>query len=157
MTSSIEATAGDHDALAAQNATGSVLFPTPPSLSTPVNPSSPSRARAESQSHFRLRPALAAFQNTFISRRRASSVSDGASQHSNSIAHSPHLTRFVGLGMEPRARTSSTATIVPPNMKRCPSALDFPILESPDEAMSRAPRIPSFVSTASNPASPRSP
>ncbi|KAG8727132.1 hypothetical protein FRC12_022785, partial [Ceratobasidium sp. 428] len=70
--------------------------------------------------------------------------SDGASQHSNSIAHSPHLTRFVGLGMEPRARTSSTATIVPPNMKRCPSALDFPILESPDEAMSRAPRIPSF-------------
>ncbi|KAG9124203.1 hypothetical protein FRC07_012412 [Ceratobasidium sp. 392] len=144
MASSIEATGADHDAPAAQNTASSVLFPTPPALSSPVDPSPQSRARADSQSHFRLRPALAALQNTFISRRRASSVSDAASQHSNSVAHSPHLARFVGLGMEPRPRTSSTATVVPPNMKRYQSALDFSIMESPDEVMSRAPRIPSF-------------
>ncbi|QRV92487.1 hypothetical protein RhiJN_20505 [Ceratobasidium sp. AG-Ba] len=142
-----EASSIDHGARAAQDTP--VSFPT---ICTPVDPSFHSRPRADSQSHFRLRPALAALQNTFISRRRASSVSDAASQRSASIAHSAHLARFVGLGAEPRPRTSSTATVTVksislparPNTKRHPSALDFPILESPDEAMSRAPRIPSF-------------
>ncbi|KAG9103634.1 hypothetical protein FRC06_009292 [Ceratobasidium sp. 370] len=145
MASSIEATGAEHAARAAQNTMDSVLFPTPlPALCTPVDPFPQPRARADSQSHFRLRPALAALQNTFISRRRASSVSDAASQNSISIARSPHLTRFVGLGVEPRPRTSSSASVMYPNVKRYPSALDLPILESPDETMSRAPRIPSF-------------
>ncbi|KAG8745861.1 hypothetical protein FRC10_006888 [Ceratobasidium sp. 414] len=144
MASNMEAGA-EHATRAAQNAPDSVIFPTPPpALCAPVGPFPQLRARADSQSHFRLRPALTALQNTFISRRRASSVSDAASQNSDSAARSSHLVRFVGLGMEPRPRTNSSATVVPPHVKRCPSALDFAILESPDEAMSRAPRIPSF-------------
>ncbi|KAG9084546.1 hypothetical protein FS749_005138 [Ceratobasidium sp. UAMH 11750] len=138
MANSIEATG----AQAAQTTTDSEL---PPSvLCTPVDPFPQPRARADSQSHFSLRPALTALQNTFISRRRASSVSDAASQNSASI-RSSHPARFAGLGMEPRPRTNSSATVVPPNVKRYPSALDFSIMESPDEAMSRAPRIPSFL------------
>ncbi|CAE6415811.1 unnamed protein product [Rhizoctonia solani] len=104
-----------------------MLFPPTPAFS---------RARADS---FSIRPALAVLQNTFGGRKRATSVSDSASQHSK--PRSPVFTRFPIL--DPRPRTTSTATVVPPSAKPYPS-LTVPIVESPDESISRAPRIPSF-------------
>ncbi|CAE6523054.1 unnamed protein product [Rhizoctonia solani] len=108
------------------------LFPPAPVLS---------RTRADS---FSIRPALAALQNTFGGRKRAASVSDNASQCSKS--RSPVFALFPGL--DPRPRTTSTATIVPPNAKAYPSDT-FPIVES-DESMTRAPRIPSFYDMDTN-------
>lgn len=159
---SIEAT---DDLRVAQKAAAPVLFPTPPAaLQVPLV--CDSRSRVDSQAHFGIRPALAALQNTFTSRPRASS--DAASR--SSVIRSPHFTRFMGL--EPRPRTGSSATAMvsnyltihvpalltsaqPQNAKVYPSALSFPIVESPDDHASRAPRIPSFVSTtAFNPTPP---
>ncbi|KAF8754916.1 Pleckstrin homology domain [Rhizoctonia solani] len=91
-----------------------------------------SRARAES---FSIRPALAVLQNTFGGRKRATSVSENASQHSKT--RSPVFPRFPGL--DPRPRTTSTATVMPPSAKSH-SLLTMPVIDS----MSRAPRIPSF-------------
>ncbi|KAJ1303344.1 hypothetical protein OPQ81_011540 [Rhizoctonia solani] len=105
----------------------SMLIPPTPPLS---------RARADS---FSIRPALAVLQNTFGSRKRAASVSDNASQCSK--PRSPAFSLFPSLDLRPR--TNSTATLAAPSVKLYPS-LAFPIIETPDESMSRAPRIPSF-------------
>ncbi|KAF8713141.1 hypothetical protein RHS03_00901, partial [Rhizoctonia solani] len=101
---------------------------------TMLLPPSPafSRARAES---FSIRPALVVLQNTFGGRKRATSVSENASQHSKT--RSPVFPRFPGL--DPRPRTTSTATVMPPSAKSH-SSLTMPVIDS----MSRAPRIPSF-------------
>ncbi|CAE6448335.1 unnamed protein product [Rhizoctonia solani] len=109
-----------------------VLFP----------PAPLSRTRADS---FSIRPALAALQNTFGGRKRAASVSDNASLCSKS--RSPVFALFPGL--DPRPRTTSTATVVPPNAKSYPSVA-FSIVESPDESITRAPRIPSFYDMDTN-------
>ncbi|KAH7336965.1 hypothetical protein B0J17DRAFT_449255 [Rhizoctonia solani] len=128
--SGIEATYDVHEQRRDKNGEGdqsSMLFPPTPALS---------RARADS---FSIRPALTVLQNTFGGRKRAASVSDNASQCSKS--RSPVFAFFPAL--DPRPRTSSTTTVVPPGAKPYPS-LSFPIIESPDESMYRAPRIPSF-------------
>lgn len=110
---SIEATPHNATCRTAQNAQAHVLFPTPPPALVPTPPCDP-RVGVDSHrpdSHFGIRPALAALQNTFTSRRRASSVSDAASQRSSTPR--PHFARFVGL--EPRSRTVSSATVVVSN------------------------------------------
>lgn len=83
-----------------QGSQSSVLFPPSPPL-----------LRPRADSHFGIRPALAALQNTFNARKRASSVSED-------MVQKPRSPVFARLGLDPRPRTNSSLTVVVRHIQR---------------------------------------